>query len=93
MLAFNYFKEKGAYRQDPATGSWYVDFSRIRDAVTSFSREVLTLQALGDYEGAKKFIEVYGQMGDDVRASLAKLEGVPIDIEPRFAIEKEYAAE
>jgi hypothetical protein len=92
MLAFNFFKEKGAYRQNPDTGAWSVDFDRIRNAVTDFSREVLMLQAKGDYEGAKNFIEKYGRMGDDVKASLAKLEGIPVDIEPRFAIEKEYAA-
>jgi hypothetical protein len=91
MLAFNYFKKKGAYVQDPSTGAWSVDLGRIRDAVKAFSHDVLTLQALGDYEGAKKFIETYGTMGDEVKASLAKLEGVPVDIEPRFAIEKEYA--
>lgn len=92
MLAFNYFKEKGAYVQDPETGAWFVDFERIRDAVKAFSREVLMLQARGDYEGAKKFIDTYGVMADNVKASLSKLEGVPVDIEPRFAIEKEYAA-
>lgn len=92
MIAFNYFKEKGAYRQDTDTGAWSVDFERIRDAVKTFSHEVLMLQAHGDYEGAKKFIDTYGVMGDDVTASLSKLEGVPVDIEPRFAIEKEYAA-
>ncbi len=91
MLAFNYFKKKGAYVQDAATGSWSVDLGRVRDAVNAFSHDILTLQALGDYNGAKKFIEMYGTMGDEVKASLAKLEGVPVDIEPRFAIEKEYA--
>lgn len=91
MIAFNYFKEKGAYRQDMEAGTWSVDFERIREAVKAFSHEVLMLQARGDYEGAKKFIDTYGEMGDDVKASLSRLEGIPVDIEPRFAIEKEYA--
>ena len=91
MLAFNYFKEKGAYVQDQATGAWSVDPDRIRDAVKALSRDILMLQARGDYDGAKKFMEKYGTMGDDVKASLSKLEGIPVDIEPQFAIEKEYA--
>jgi hypothetical protein len=90
MIAFNYFREKGAYSREPATGLWSVDFDRIKGAVRDFSREVLMLQSMGDYEGAKAFIERYGDMGEDVRESLDRLEDVPVDIEPVFAIEKEY---
>jgi hypothetical protein len=90
MIAFNYFREKGAYSQDPATGLWSVDFDRIKGAVRDFAREVLMLQAMGDYAGAIAFIERYGEMGEDVQESLAKLENIPVDIEPVFAIEKEY---
>ncbi|MCK4236121.1 MAG: peptidase, partial [Candidatus Krumholzibacteria bacterium] len=89
MIAFNYFREKGAYVRDPGTGLWSVDFDKICEAARELSREILMLQALGDYEGAKKFIERYGEMGDDVKESLSRLAGVPVDIEPIFAIEKE----
>lgn len=87
MMAFNYFREKGAYVYDEASGRWSVDMKKIRGVVEEFSREILMIQARGDYDGAKRFISTYGEMGPEVEASLARLEDVPVDIEPRFAIE------
>ncbi len=89
MIAFNYLKEKGAYKQD-ADGYWTVDIEKAKVAVRELSSKILMLQALGDYGGSKEFMEKYGVMGPDVRASLEKLGDIPIDILPRFAIEKEF---
>ena len=89
MIAFNYLKEKGAYLLDPATGRWSVDLAKVKDAIRELSNKLLMIQAFGDYEEAKKLIEQYGEMGEDVKVSLASLSGIPIDIEPVFAIEKE----
>jgi len=69
MIAFNYFKEKGAYLKDPSTGRWFVDFDKIRSVAKELLREILMLQALGNYEGSKAFIERYGEMGGEVRES------------------------
>jgi hypothetical protein len=48
------------------------------------------LQAMGDYGGSRDFIDRYGEMGQDVKDSLARLGDIPIDILPRFAIEREF---
>jgi hypothetical protein len=93
MLIFNYLKEKGVYIIDKETGRWSVDLASVRGAVKEFSSKLLMVQALGDYEGANRLIERYGTMGDDVRASLGMLSGVPVDIAPRFEIEKRFSAE
>jgi hypothetical protein len=93
MIIFNYLKEKGVYAQDAATGLWSADEAKMRGAVKDLAAEILMIQALGDYEGAKKMIETYGTMGDDVRASLEKLGDVPVDIAPQFEIQKRFAAE
>jgi len=90
MIAFNYLKEKGAYFQDAATGLWSVDLKKAKSAVGDLSTEILMLQAMGDYSGSGAFIEKYGEMGQDVKDSLARLGDIPIDILPRFAIEKEF---
>lgn len=89
MAIFNYLKEKGAYVRDPATGLWSVDMTKIRGAVTSLSHEILMLEARGDYEGATAFMARYGAMGDDVKPLIDGLAGIPVDIEPRFALESE----
>jgi len=91
MVAFNYLKERGVYSKDPGTGYWRVDFKKVRSAITDLAREILMIQALGDYEKAKAFLEKYGEMGEDVRESLSRLKGIPVDIEPVFELDKKYA--
>ena len=75
---------------DEATGLWSVDIAKAKSAVKDLSTEILMLQAMGDYGGSHEFIDKYGEMGQDVRDSLARLGDIPIDILPRFAIEMEY---
>jgi len=91
MVAFNYLKEKGVYSKDPETGYWRVDFKNVRSAITDLAREILMIQALGDYNKSKAFLEKYGVMGEDVKESLSRLEGIPVDIEPVFELDKKYA--
>ncbi len=87
MAIFNYLRERGAYFKDPATGLWSVDFTKIQDAVKSLSSEILTLEARGDYEGAKAFMDKYAVMDPELQAQLDNLQGIPVDIEPRFVLE------
>jgi len=93
MIAFNYLKEKGVYSKDEKTGRWRVDFDRVRGAVRDLAHDILMIQALGDYGKAKEFIEKYGEMGEDVKESLERLKGIPVDIEPSFELEKEFGGD
>lgn len=90
MAIFNYMKEKGAYVRDPATGLWSVDFTKVQDAVSACARDILMLEARGDYEGTKAFMAKYGEMDPEVEAQLDGLKGIPIDIEPRFELESAF---
>jgi hypothetical protein len=89
MVIFNYLKEKGAYVRDPASGLWSVDMKKIRDAVKSCSHDILMIEARGDYAGAKAFIAKYGAMDPDLKPLFDGLKDIPVDIEPRFALESE----
>lgn len=90
MLIFNYLREKGAYLRDPGTGLWSVDFSKVRGAVKSLASEILMLQARGDYEGTKALFARYGVMPAEIREQIDGFAAIPVDIEPRFAIESEF---
>lgn len=90
MVIFNYLREKGAYLRDPGTGLWSVDFAKIKGAVKSLASEILMLQARGDYEGTKAFFAKYGEMPAEIRAQIDGFATIPVDIEPRFAIESEF---
>ncbi|WP_196138496.1 Zn-dependent hydrolase [Aliikangiella sp. G2MR2-5] len=82
MVRFNFFKEKGAFKVDPATGRYSVDFEKMTVAMNDLTNLLLTLQGNGDYEGAKKLLETKGVITADLQAELDKLTeaNIPVDI-------------
>lgn len=80
MIRFNFFKEHGAFVRDEATGTYRVDFDKMKEAMIALSRKVLTLQGDGDYDGVVQFVADYGQMGPQLESDLGRLKAVPVDI-------------
>lgn len=60
--------------------------AKIRNAVRQLLADLLLLQAEGNYEGAKKLIETYGEMPESMKKVIAKLEHLPVDIKPVFEV-------
>lgn len=89
LIAFNYLLDQGAYRHDPDTGRFRVEPGRFGPAVESLARTILLLQARGDYQGARDFIERYATIRPPMRAALDTLGDIPVDIEPVFDLDKE----
>ncbi|KAI3750791.1 hypothetical protein L2E82_21617 [Cichorium intybus] len=86
-LQFNWLFEKGAFVLHNG-GTFSVDFDKIEGAVEGLSREILTLQAKGDKDSARKLLEKYGEMTPPLNTALEKLERVevPVDIAPYFPV-------
>jgi hypothetical protein len=82
-IQLNYFLDHGgvSVAQD---GIFAVNPERIRQNVVDLTRDIMTLQAVGDYQTAKQMIETLGVVRPPVQAVLDKLKDVPVDIEPRF---------
>ncbi len=82
MLRFNYFAEKGAFTRDAATGTYSVDFEKMKEAMNSLSTLIITLQGNGDYDSVTKLMEEKGSIGPDLQKELDKLSGlgIPVDI-------------
>jgi hypothetical protein len=82
-VQLNTFIEAGAFRprQD---GTFTVDNAKIGDAVTALTRDLMTLQAEGNYARAKELIDRLGVVRPEVQKVLDKLADVPVDIEPKF---------
>lgn len=81
-IQFNYLQQKGAFVY--RNGTWSVDQTKIRQAVADLAHELLTLEATGDYAGAKKMLDTLGVINPDVAATLKKVESIPVDILPAF---------
>jgi hypothetical protein len=90
-VQFNYFLDKGAFVAN-SDGTFSVDISKIKDAVAGLDREFLTLEATGDYAGAKKLMSEMMVLRPEVQKALERLKGVPTDIEPQFVTADKLAA-
>jgi hypothetical protein len=82
-IQLNYLLDAGAFKVNP-DGTFAVDDAKIADAVTSLTREIMTLQAEGSYAKAKALIDELGVVRPEVQKVLDRLSSVPVDIEPRF---------
>jgi hypothetical protein len=80
-LQFNYLMDKGAFVARP-DGTFAVDFAKIQPAVRDLVHDLLTIEATGDYAGAKKMLDELGVLRPPLQQALAKLTDIPTDIEP-----------
>ena len=82
-IQMNWLLDKGAFVVKP-DGTFAVDFSKIKDAVRSLDHEFLTLEATGDYAGAKKLITEMAVLRPPVKKAIDGLTALPTDIAPHF---------
>ncbi|MDY0000525.1 MAG: peptidase [Polyangia bacterium] len=86
LISFNYLREKGGIAFDQRTGLYRVDFAKIAGAVGDLARDLLELEARGDYAKAKAFIARYGEMSPEMTEALKRLTDVPVDIRPEYQV-------
>ena len=91
-MQFNYLMDKGAFVQR-SDGTFAVDYTKIKDAVRDLTHDLLTVEATGGYAGAKKMLDELVVIRPAVQEQLAKLKGIPVDIEPPFVTADELAPE
>ncbi len=62
---------------------------KIMPALEDLATELLTLQALGDYDRANRLIKKYRTLSPVMEQMIERLEHLPIDIRPSFPVAKE----
>jgi hypothetical protein len=80
-LQFNYLTDKGGFVAS-GDGSFHVDFDRIRNAVHDLDHDLLTLEAQGDYQGAKRMLDSLAVVRPAMQRALDGMKQIPTDIEP-----------
>jgi Peptidase family M49 len=80
-LQFNYLREKGAFVAN-SDGTFAVDHSKIKSAVRDLDHDLLTLEATGDYAGAKAMLDRLGKLTPELDRAIARLRDIPTDIDP-----------
>jgi Peptidase family M49 len=81
-IQFNYLMDKGAFvKRD---GRYEVDFSKIKSSVRDLVHDLLTLEATGNYAGAKHLMDTLGVIRPEEQKTIDSLKDVPVDIAPVF---------
>jgi hypothetical protein len=90
-IQLNYFLDNGgvSVAQD---GTFAVNPERIKRNVVDLTRDIMTMQAEGDYSAARQMIEKLAVVRPPVQAVLDRLKNVPVDIEPRFVTARQLAS-
>jgi hypothetical protein len=89
-VQFNYLMDKGAFVQH-GDGTFSVDMTKIKAAVADLDHDLLTIEAEGNYAGAKKMLDELGVIRPALRRALDALHEIPTDIEPIFVTADELA--
>lgn len=82
MVAFNYFQEKQAFVRDSKTGTYKVDFEKMKTAVNDLANMIIVIQGNGDYDAAKKLMDEKGAMTPVLKQDIARIAkaNIPKDI-------------
>jgi hypothetical protein len=73
-------------------GVFSIDRAKIKQAVVELTRELLMIEAEGNYAKAKDWCTRLGVVSPEVQKALDRLKDVPVDIEPRFTTAAEVLA-
>ena len=82
MIRFNYFLEKGAFTKNAETGTYKVNFEKMKEISNELGALILKIQGDGDIEAAQKLIDEKGNINEDLAKDLKRIEeaGIPVDI-------------
>lgn len=81
MLEFNFLLDEGAIIKNNE-GKYTIDFEKMKSAVSKMTEKIITIQANGDYDAAKKWIDEKGKISADLQKDLNKINEtkIPVDI-------------
>jgi hypothetical protein len=82
-IQLNYLMDQRGFVVN-ADGTFAVNRDRVKEGVAGLTRDIMTIQAEGNYAGAKALGENMGVVRPLVQKVLDTLASIPVDIEPQF---------
>ena len=82
-VQFNYLLDAGGFVAKP-DGTFTVDLAKVKAGVVGLTRDIMTIQAEGDYAKAIQLRDRLGVVRPVVQRALDRMNAIPVDIEPRF---------
>jgi hypothetical protein len=87
-IQLNYLLDQRAFLIN-GDGTFTVNKDRVKEGVAGLTRDIMTIQAEGNYAAAKTLGETMGIVRPAVQQALDKLAAIPVDIEPQFVTAEE----
>lgn len=81
---YSFFKERGAFTVDEATGKYRLDFEKLEAAISALTAEIVMIQGDGDYAKAKAFLDRYATLDAPAQKVIASMTDIPVDIQPIY---------
>jgi hypothetical protein len=91
-IQLNTLLDGGAVVQQ-SDGTFALDLPKLKTGIAQLTRDIMTLQAEGDYRRAKELGERLGVIRPEVQKALDRLMQIPVDIEPRFVAAERLISE
>jgi len=82
-VQLNYLLDHGGFSA-LSNGTFAVDLPKAKQAIADLTREIMTIQAEGNYAQARALGERLGVVRPPIKKALDSLTDVPVDIEPIF---------
>jgi len=83
VLQFNFLQEEDAIQLD-SNGRFRINLNHMKDAIRTLARELLIIEAEGDYAKAKRFLEEYTKVSHELENAMQRVADLPIDIAPNY---------
>jgi hypothetical protein len=90
-LQLNWLLDQGGVKVNK-DGSFAIVPDKIKAAVTSLTRAIMTIQSRGDYAAAKAMLDTLSVIRPETQKVIDRLSAVPTDIAPRFVTADELTA-
>lgn len=87
-LQVNTLMDRGAIRV-AKDGTFTVDVAKAKKAVADLTRDIMTLQAHGDYAGAQALMKRMAVIRPEIQQVIGRLSALPTDIAPRLVTAEE----
>ena len=89
-VQLNFLLDQGGVQVKP-DGTFAVNPDRVKEGVTALTRDIMTIQAEGDYAKAKALGDRLGVVRPRGPRRARQAAAVPVDIEPRFVTAAQLA--
>ena len=77
----NYLTDHGGFVARPDE-AFAVDFAKVGMPSARSTHEIMTVEAQGDYAGAKRLLDTYGVIRPAMQHAIDNLKSIPVDIDP-----------